>query len=222
MEAPNSSQKSLPNLQEVGHQARPPSPHHHESNGFAEAMVKSMKRIVQKVAPNGKINSPSFFNAMLEYCNTPKKDNVSPAQRLIGQPTRTRLPCGPAAFRPDLCQTLREADQRATELRAIVKLRYDAGAHALKGLASGDIVRVQHSQSKLWDTLGEVIKKFPNRQSYLIKTETGRLKWRNRRFLRQILSSTSQGDDPKPTEKRPESRRGTRNRRVPQRFSVNP
>ncbi|XP_059096790.1 uncharacterized protein K02A2.6-like [Tigriopus californicus] len=63
----------------------PSSPHHHESNGFAEDMVKSMKRMVQRIAPNGKIGTPGFFNAMLEYRNTPRKEGVSPAQRLFVQ-----------------------------------------------------------------------------------------------------------------------------------------
>lgn len=45
----------------------PSSPYNHESNGFAEAGVKSIKQIMFKVNPKGVVDHEPFVLGMMEY-----------------------------------------------------------------------------------------------------------------------------------------------------------
>ncbi len=95
----------------------PSSPGNHQSNRYAEAVVKSMKAMIKKVKSKGDLNSEGFLHAMLEYRNMPRKDGLSPAQQLLGRPVRTKLPAGPACFEQSLQQAIKEADCRSEMLR---------------------------------------------------------------------------------------------------------
>ncbi|QQP52720.1 Transposon Tf2-6 polyprotein, partial [Caligus rogercresseyi] len=61
---------------------------------------------------------------------------------------------------------------------------YDVGSKELSELKVGDIVRVQHGLTKKWNLIAEVLEIRPRGRSYLVKTESGRLYWRNRRYLK--------------------------------------
>eukprot|EP00096_Caligus_rogercresseyi_P009184 TRINITY_DN3073_c0_g1_i4.p1 TRINITY_DN3073_c0_g1~~TRINITY_DN3073_c0_g1_i4.p1 ORF type:complete len:424 (-),score=48.59 TRINITY_DN3073_c0_g1_i4:32-1303(-) len=149
--------------------------------------VKSMKNLLRKTASNGDIRKGWFLKALLEWRNTPGKDGLSPAQKLFGRRMRSLLPSGPAAFRPEVKEKLFWAEQRGERIRQKANEQYDESAKDLQELRPGKVVLIQQPSTKLWDTLGEVIRRFSGRRSYLIKTETGRLKWRNRRFLRPYI-----------------------------------
>jgi hypothetical protein len=71
------------------------SPYHPQSNGLAEAGVKSVKRLLKKCRETGE----HFPTALLEWRNTPRADGVSPAQAFFGRRQRTLLPEAP---RPQL------------------------------------------------------------------------------------------------------------------------
>ena len=62
-------------------------PHYPQSNGRAEAAVKSIKRTI-RAAWNGRcINEEKLCRALLQYRNTPpRKDGLSTAQKLYGVP----------------------------------------------------------------------------------------------------------------------------------------
>ena len=65
------------------------SPHHHQSNGRAEAAVKLMKRIIKKTTKEG----TDMWKAILEWRNaTTPGMRSSPAQRLLSRRTRSMLP----------------------------------------------------------------------------------------------------------------------------------
>ena len=170
--------------------------------------------MVKKICPGKTVECKEFWQALIEYRNTPNKDGLSPAERLFSRPMRTRLPAHPQSFHAVLRKQIREADRKAILLRAKAKQRYNAGARELDHLEVGDIVRVQHHVSKRWDLIGEIVKKQPRFRSYLVKSETGRLYWRNRRFIRPFV-----GEEEKKAEDPPEARgkdlprRGTRNRK---------
>lgn len=163
----------------------PSSPYHHQANGYAEAAVKNMKNLVKKTSPKGNVRSGSFLRGLLEWRNTPRKDGMSPAQRLFGRAMRTLLPTHPAAFAVCHRNTIRKADRKAEGLKKKAKDRYDAGARDLGKFVIGDVVRAQHMIKKTWDLIAEVMEVKPRGRSYLIRTETGRLYWRNRRYLRR-------------------------------------
>ncbi len=199
----------------------PSSPEHHQSNGYAEAAVKSMKTLIKKVAPNGNIRHRNFLHALLEYRNTPRQDGLSPAQRLFGRQIRGKLPAGPAQFITPLREAIKKADRKATSLRAKAKLCYDRGAKALTPFKVGDVVRVQDRKTQRWDTIAEVVTRRPRGRSYTVKTETGRLKWRNRRFLRPYVPGTDTEPDreEEPEETREKGpRRSKRTKKQTRRF----
>ena len=159
------------------------SPHHHESNGAAEAAVKAMKALLAKTTTKGNIHMDEFRRGVLEFRNTPRAHGFSPAQLLYGRTLRSTLPTHPSALQPQW-QDLRKAlDAASTELTAKAKRQHDLHAHPLSTLAPGTVVRVQHPRTKRWDTIAEVVERKGSR-SYTIRTESGRVLWRNRRFLR--------------------------------------
>ncbi|KAK4289628.1 hypothetical protein Pmani_037421 [Petrolisthes manimaculis] len=64
---------------------------------------------------------------------------------------------------------------------------YDAHARPLPPLDLGTTVRVQHPVTKRWDTVGTVMG-IGRSRDYHVRTPSGRVLWRNRRFLRAIPS----------------------------------
>ena len=65
------------------------SPSHHQSNGKAEAAVKTVKHMMYKSLQDG----TDVYEALLELRNTPQQDTgLSPTQLMFGRLTRTRLP----------------------------------------------------------------------------------------------------------------------------------
>ena len=70
------------------------SPYHSQSNGRAEAAVKSVKNLLKRC------HDPLL--GLLHLRNTPTKGNTySAVQRLMGRRTRTSMPVAPAMLRPD-------------------------------------------------------------------------------------------------------------------------
>ena len=69
------------------------SPRYPQSNGKAEATVKSMKKIIRSVWRGQFLDENKLARALLQYRNTPsRKDGLSPAQKLHGQPVQDTLP----------------------------------------------------------------------------------------------------------------------------------
>ena len=60
------------------------SPHYPQSNGHAEAAVKSIKRLLQKTSPAGDLNCEAFLSGLLELKNTPGVAGRSPAELHFG------------------------------------------------------------------------------------------------------------------------------------------
>ncbi|QQP34592.1 Transposon Tf2-6 polyprotein, partial [Caligus rogercresseyi] len=134
---------------------------------------------VKKVSPH--VRSSKFFKALLTYRNTPRSDGLSPVERLYGRPARTSLPAHPVVYNRTDRDRVIKADRKAVSLRA--KAAYDVGSKELSELKVGDIVRVQHGLTKKWNLIAEILEIRPRGRSYLVKTESGRLYWRNRRYL---------------------------------------
>ena len=64
------------------------SPHHHQSNGKAEAAVKTAKKILVRSAESGQ----DYRLALLEGRNTPSDGfDSSPVQRFMCRRTKTSL-----------------------------------------------------------------------------------------------------------------------------------
>lgn len=76
-----------------------------------------------------------------------------------------------------------EARDRQAAIDATAKGYYDARSHPLRPLKTGQLVRIQDAGTKLWDRVGTVVGVGRNRD-YRVKTGSGAVMWRNRRFIR--------------------------------------
>jgi hypothetical protein len=112
-----------------------------------------------------------------------------------------------------------KADRKAVSLRAKAKDAYDVGSKELSELKVGDIVRVQHGLTKKWNLIAEVLEIKPRGRSYLVKTESGRLYWRNRRYLKLYTPPIGVAKDiPEVEEEVKQPRRSKRQKKAPVRF----
>jgi hypothetical protein len=165
------------------------TPTYAQSNGHAEAAVKAMKALIMKTAATGRLDTDTFQQGLLEWRNTPKFDGLSPAEIVFGHPIRSILPAHRATFArhskfADKWREIMDRRDRAyDEQMEKVEERYDAHARSLPPIPPGTAVRVQDPASKRWDRCGVVIL-IGNRRDYRVKMQSGRVYWRNRRFLR--------------------------------------
>ena len=78
------------------------SPYYPQSNGKAEAAVKSMKKLIRGSWNNRTIDEDKLARALLQYRNTPtKRDGASPARKLFGHPVQDTIPVHKRAFSPE-------------------------------------------------------------------------------------------------------------------------
>ena len=132
-----------------------------------------------------------------------------------------------------------EEDNRRAVISEKAKEHYDKTARELKPLLIGTKVCVQDPSSNLWDRIGTVIG-IGRHRDYHVKAPSGRVMWRNRRFLRQYHEAledyVDEGEDeekakdesPQKPEnsaeeeaRKSEPRRSTREKKKTIRFGVN-
>ncbi|XP_076036799.1 uncharacterized protein LOC143022463 [Oratosquilla oratoria] len=159
------------------------TPHYPQSNGHAESAVKTVKYLIQKVAPSGNLDCEAFDRGLLELRNTPNHTGRSPAQTLYSHPLRSCVPAHAKAFQKQWQARDESCDRRAAARLRDDTARYDAHARPLPSLQRGDVVRIQDPTTKRWDKVGTIMDVGRSRD-YLIRLPSGRTWWRNRRFLR--------------------------------------
>ena len=185
------------------------SPRYPQSNGKAEATVKSMKKLI-RTSWNGRfLDEDKLCHALLQYRNTPsRKDGLSPAQKLYGHPIQDMIPAHRRSFSDKWQRTAEEAEQQAANCQEKTEEFYNTHAHYLPDIHIGSNVAIQNPESKLWDIYGRVIDTGPHRR-YYVKTQSGRVLIRNRRFLRRRVPASipsGQRYTPQPTESQPAPR----------------
>ena len=200
----------------------PSSPHCPQSNGHAEANVKKVKFLLRKIAPDGDIASTAFQQGLLELRNTPDASGRSPAQIVFGQPLRSIVPAHHSSFATEWSAACDRIDQRAADQRDATIRTYNRSSKPLGTLQLGTTVRVQDPQTKLWDKIATVIS-IGQHRTYRVRLASGRVLWRNRRFLRVIPSAPTSS----PAENQPSShtsdqapRRSTCTRNAPTRLTM--
>ena len=160
------------------------SPYNHQSNGTAEAAVKSVKHLVTKCTKNGNLNSAVFKEGLLELRNTPKASGLSPAQLIYGYSLRTRVPANPRIYQPPVDFTSPGTNHEQS------KVRNNTRARDMPRLTIGDWVRVQDHRDKRWETVAKVVGCNKRGRSYTVEMSDGSTRWRNRRFLRKYYGPT--------------------------------
>ena len=160
------------------------SPRYPQSNGKVEATVKSMKKILAASWDHRHLNDSRLCRALLQYRNTPsRRDGLSPAQKLYGHPIQDTLPAHRRSFLPEWQRSLQEADQQAAYTMHHAETFYNTHARPLTDIEIGSTVALQNQQTKRWDIYGKVVAIGPHRR-YHVRTQSGRVLVRNRRFLR--------------------------------------
>ena len=92
------------------------SPHYPQSNGKAESVVKSMKKLISASWTGNSVDWNKLSRALLQYRNTPcRKDGRSPTQKLFGHPVQDTLPVHRRSFAPEWQQLAIEADKKLQE-----------------------------------------------------------------------------------------------------------
>ena len=161
------------------------TPYHHEANGHAEAGVKAMKKLIMKTTKNGNLNSDEFCHGLLEYRNTPSSRGESPASIVFGCNLKSLIPVHHEHFDRKWKSILDSTDQKFAEEKLKSKKYHDRGTRSLEEIKMGVDVRLQNPITNRWDEVGEVVGKGKFR-AYLIKFPSGRLKWRNRKFIKPL------------------------------------
>ena len=211
-------------LKEWGVSHKTSSPRYPQSNGKAEAAVKSMKKLISAAWTGRSIHRDQLSRSLLQNRNTPsRKDGLSPAQKLLGQPVQDTLPAHRRSFAQEWQQSSDETDKIAANTEQKSREHYDQHARALAELQIGNHVAIRNPTSKLWDIYGTIATVGPHRR-YFVKTHSGRVLVRNRRFLRKRVPISVHGGNLESapaniTSQAPpplEPRRSTRERKTPQ------
>ncbi|XP_020911108.1 uncharacterized protein K02A2.6 [Exaiptasia diaphana] len=167
------------------------SPHHHKSNGKAEAAVKTAKKIIKRAKKTGQ----DLWKGLLEWRNaiTPGM-NTSPAQRLMSRRTRTFLPCATNMYKPEVQTSV--VPQIITKRRK-AKLHHDKGAKELPKLIVGQpvMVKVTPQQPRSEWKVGTVKHEAATPRSYIVEVE-GRKYKRNRIHLKDTMISSQHTSQP--------------------------
>ena len=175
------------------------SPGYPQSNGKAEATVKSMKKLLQAAWTGRHLDEDKLTRGLLQYRNTPsRKDGKSPAQKLYGKPIQDTLPAHRRSFAVEWQLQSEDADKKLEDTKTAVEQSYNQHARPLPDINVGTKVAIQDQCTKRWDIYGTVTDIGPHRR-YFIKTLSGRVLVRNRRFLRKrlpvsLVPHTSSGD----------------------------
>ena len=159
------------------------SPYYPQSNGHAEAGVKSVKRLIMKTTQHGELDCDEFARGLLELRNTPGEHGRSPAQVLFGHPLQSSVPAHRRAFAVEWQTADEKYDRSRAHTTEHVRDHYNSTAKPLPVVRIGTTVDVQDSRTGQWDRTGIVVGVGDHRD-YLVKLPSGRVLWRNRRFLR--------------------------------------
>lgn len=134
------------------------SPYHPASNGLAEAAVKQVKGLLQKVG-----DYEELLSALSECCCVPRhQGSKSPAELFLGRRPRSALP------------TLQGISLSNSEQGCVPKY------------SEGETVCIQNPLTQLWDKTGKTISTRKSGRSYIISSY-GKEIVRNQRFLKRAF-----------------------------------
>lgn len=152
------------------------SPGHHQSNGKAEAAVKTIKHMMYKCLQE----NTNPYEALLELRNTPRQDTgLSPTQMMFGRFTRSRIP---AVIKPVSKRQYEKAEKKRLSRRKTVKNCYNKGAKDMTPLSPSQAVFYQHVPGQQWKR-GTILKRNGER-SYVVEGDNGGVYQRNRVHMR--------------------------------------
>ncbi len=125
-----------------------------DQTDMPKADVKNMKYLLEKHHAHW----DTFKEALLEWQNTPRPDNLSPPQLMTGHHQHMMQPAHPAAYK-HICTRPPPWEQADTKSRQNFSLSNKAF--------------LQCPHSKRWDTTGKVISQHEQGQSYYVEANEG-------------------------------------------------
>lgn len=151
------------------------SPYNPESNGLAEAAVKSVKHLLKTTLAS----KEDFETALAAWRSTPRQDNLSPNDLMFNRKIRTFFPIAcPSALQydnPSNIHTRLNSKQHSLDNKAHTK--------AYPAIPDNTTVLLQNPTTKLWDTVGTVVSSQHNGQSYTVVSGQHTFV-RNRQFIK--------------------------------------
>ena len=174
------------------------SAYYPQSNGRAEAAVKSAKRILEgNIDPiSGALDTDAAARAIMTHRNTPCQDTgIARSVLLFGHPIRDHLPRHDRELRKEWT-AIDDAREVALAKRAAKEV--PTTGKPLEPLDIGDSVQIQNQSGNhptKWHNTGIISECLPNRQYRVIVDGSRRLTLRNRKFLRKIIPLSRQIED---------------------------
>jgi hypothetical protein len=175
-------------LKSWGVSKRLSSAYYPQSNGRAEAAVKTMKRALNgNVNPRtGAIDSNAAAQAIMTHRNTPNQETgISPAEMLFGCKLRDHLPNKHRGIRKEWT-SMHKAKEIASSIKSS---KLNLNSTTLRPLQKGDSVSIQNqhgNRPNKWSNTGIIMEVHPNRQYGVLMDGSRQITLRNRKFLRQI------------------------------------
>ena len=165
------------------------SAYYPQSNGRAEAAVKSIKRILTGNInkSTGQVDTDRAACAIMGHRNTPNQETgISPAIALYGYAIRDHLP----NHHRTICRVWEEIIDVREQALAKRHIRpHTQSSRALRPLQAGDTVSIQNQSGNRplkWNNTGIIVDVLPYRQHRVLVDGSRRATLRNRRFLRRI------------------------------------
>ena len=114
------------------------TPQYPQSNGEAEAMVKSMKKIINMCWNRRALDNNQLCRAVLQYANTPsRKDGLTPAQKLYGRPVQDTLPAYRRSFSSEWQRAMEDTEQKAESVLEKSAEFYNLHSRSLPEIRAG-------------------------------------------------------------------------------------
>ena len=160
-----------------------------QSNGRAEAAVRTAKRITKgNTGHRGNLNTDAVSKALMQYRNTPIKGaGASPAQLMLGRNIRDSVPQPKSAYKvsSEWEKMLRQREKSLCRSAAShMEETVQRSTHS--DIAVGTEVLIQNVDSEEWDRSGLVVEALPFRQYKVRVIGSGRITLRNRIHLRPV------------------------------------
>ena len=161
-------------LREWGIVHKTSSPFYPQSNGLAERMVQTVKRLLKK--------SKDPYLALLNYRTTPGRDTAAPASLMFGRKVRTNLPARQESYQTGQYNSVRASRIKGQEIQK----RYYRGKKHLSVLQPGNDVYMKTASGGNEWMPARIVRQDDNPRSYIV--EKGNYRYRRNR--RDILRPT--------------------------------
>lgn len=176
-----------------------------QSNGRAEAAVKTAKRMLRdNTGTSGSLDNDKVSLALLQYLNTPLRGgNMSPAQLTTGRQLRDGVPTAKQNYKvnPEWQQTLEERETQMAQRHEEIRQQSPGQRRRRRRLQPGARVWVQDQTSKAWSKSGTVVEVHPYRQYAVRMDGSGRISIRTRGHLKEAAPQPEM--PPSPQEPQP-------------------